>query len=41
MFSSKVDGPVAHGNTPQSLIWIMEALDKSNVDISSVSFVHF
>ena len=37
--SSKVDGPVAHGST--WLIWLMEAFNYPNADISSVSFVHF
>ena len=41
MLSSKVNGPVAHGSTRKCLIWLTDAFDYSNVDISSVSFVHF
>ena len=38
MLSSKVNDPVSHGTTR---IWPMEAVDGSDTDISSVSFVTF
>ena len=42
MFSSEVNIPLLmHGSTRQCLIWVMDAFDQSNANISSMWFVHF